>query len=818
MFTAVKTRKVKVYIFGVVACSFISSFGHTSVVPERNNTATLPTITTQSVSISRLDALVDYAASVNLEVVISNEKSLEELVQLKNKTYHLEEFLTFCLQGTSLIYEINDQQIRITPLNEPAVKLRPITIHAANSNTENSLIENASTLNSFSLSNRIAKPMQSVSSKYLERSHAKSLENSIDYISGIEYLQSNTGVHSKFYARGIPAIFTVDGNPHRRPPGSIDPFFLERIDVVHGATVNFVSQGATLNFVTKKPNRKNSQVLELSSNNDNRYRIASDTNRSIHPNSDSNFRLISLYEKEENRTYYHDEKYAIAPSFSTSLYSHDDLLVSMYHSQQKKYPSLMTYHDSVLGYEMDRDKVLGASWANSHTSDSHIAIHYSNPITENNHISVESNWSRYTLDSIVTAPTEPLSESSNNYSQDGDTLLIQYSQKGVRYLSYGLDLSLESMIDMGSNSLLINYGIDGQVLDQMTPHYPAVYLEDPFNIYHPNHEIEQRPVTNRGKLSHRMTSLGASTSIYYPLNNLVQLSLDLRYDDTSFRLDDYREDSTTQIFDWKLNGKFEKYSGELGVSFTLPSNIKIYGSYSQSHSYQPVVDATQISDPYNVSADILPPIENEQYEISLTKSDFDDQLQTQVIWYSINSQNVQSFGRTDDTFINTELRDRNSKGFTIDITGRLSDTVNLIANYSRNLNVHGIVNAANYLNFDIYNSADSFESKQAESTATSIANIWLEYKNEKRNFQDYTISIGAKYVGERYGDANNTFTLAPYRRFDSTINYTGFKNTELAFSIKNIFNTYYYKGSNGGKSLVEIGEGRTLFLTLRKKI
>ncbi|MFL0810016.1 MAG: TonB-dependent receptor [Agarilytica sp.] len=765
----------------------------------------------------RIDALIRIAKQTNMELLISAQKVPPGKIAFDNTTYSISEALQICLSETELSYELINNQIRIYTTEASTTKLKPITV-LGEINTEKTLVSNSSTLSKYSLNNRIAKPTQTISKSYMNANKSNSVEDSLDLVSGVEYFQTTGGFQSKFYSRGIPTVFTIDGNPHRITTNVIDPFFLERIDILQGPSINYVEQGATLNFVTKKPTKRSRVLLEGFSSDNGTYRLASDIN--LNSSTNTSFRLVSLYEERKDKNLLIGEKYALAPSLSTSLFSEDELLISLYHAFQKENPRTITYHHSVLGYKPDRDLIFGADWSFAKSSDSFVSAHYSIPTHNNMLVSTEINWSDYTLDSELAIIGEPIPPGFFPDTQPGDAPVLKFTNKDVRYLSYGLNLSLESEFNLFSKNAFAKFSLDNQILYQTTPHYKAIFLQDTFNIHNPNYDISHTDVQNGGSLDHRIQFLGASYSFLQSLNSKAQWNIDIRYDDTSFRLQDHREESSTSVFDWDISGKFEEFSGELGVRFKLPFSTELYSAHSQSHTYQAVVDADDVDDPFRVEGSILPPVKNYQYELSLEKKLLDGMLSSQLSLYQIESQNIYSFGVSQDgnTYQNTKLNDRTSKGYSLDLKGKLSDSFEILANYSRNTNQQSIVTAANYLNFDISNPANEIKEKRLLSTAKLVANFWLQYKPQQGILRDFSWNIGAKHVGKRHGDDENSFILKPYERFDMTIEYSGLKNTQLALTARNIFDTYYYKSSYGVRYMVELGDPRTIFLTLRTSI
>ncbi len=138
-----------------------------------------------------------------------------------------------------------------------------------------------------------------------------------------------------------------------------------------------------------------------------------------------------------------------------------------------------------------------------------------------------------------------------------------------------------------------------------------------------------------------------------------------------------------------------------------------------------------------------------------------------------------------------------SRGIELDISGQLTDQINLIGTYA-------------YL--------DAWVTKDPALKGNDLANV---ARNTGSLFAVYDfgqvlggdrlrVGTGARYVGERAGDAENTFTLPDYTVADAFASYDtklGGKNLKLQFNVKNMFDKTYYSSSTNAY-LISIGDAR----------
>ncbi len=133
--------------------------------------------------------------------------------------------------------------------------------------------------------------------------------------------------------------------------------------------------------------------------------------------------------------------------------------------------------------------------------------------------------------------------------------------------------------------------------------------------------------------------------------------------------------------------------------------------------------------------------------------------------------------------------------------------------------------SATYLDAE-YAKDEKYEGNRPADVPEYTASVWTRYA-----FTNSTdANLGAIYVGERYGDAANTFKKDGYARFDLGLSHTIKYDQDLTFvarfNVENLFDTDYLAGGgstgkNGyatdGASNVVIGEGRNYMATLQVK-
>ena len=82
---------------------------------------------------------------------------------------------------------------------------------------------------------------------------------------------------------------------------------------------------------------------------------------------------------------------------------------------------------------------------------------------------------------------------------------------------------------------------------------------------------------------------------------------------------------------------------------------------------------------------------------------------------------------------------------------------------------------------------------------------------------DWRVGGGARYIGTRAGDPDNSFTLPDYAVADAFIAWNNRlfgEKTQLRLNVNNLFDKHYYT-SSGGNLRVREGETRNLMVQAR---
>ncbi|MBR0753266.1 TonB-dependent siderophore receptor [Bradyrhizobium jicamae] len=242
-----------------------------------------------------------------------------------------------------------------------------------------------------------------------------------------------------------------------------------------------------------------------------------------------------------------------------------------------------------------------------------------------------------------------------------------------------------------------------------------------------------------------------------------------------------------------------------GAIFKLTEQISLYASYTQS--LKPNSTIAPLSGGGGVVlGNNIAPEGGTQYEAGL-KFDLNKRLSGTVAVYDIEKQNVLVSQLNTATGLNvyTAAGKVRSRGVEVDVTGRLTDQWSMIGSY-------GYTDAR-------VTEDPTYAGKKLQNVALNTASLFLVYDFGTALPGRLRLGGGARYVGDRPGDALNTFGLPSYGVADIFATYETKVQTfpvVYQFNVKNLFNTVYYPSAVNNLN-VAVGDARRFSLSATVK-
>lgn len=239
------------------------------------------------------------------------------------------------------------------------------------------------------------------------------------------------------------------------------------------------------------------------------------------------------------------------------------------------------------------------------------------------------------------------------------------------------------------------------------------------------------------------------------------------------------------------NYTVNKFLPQVGLVYKLNESLSFYGNVSKSFT-----PSTDVDD----NGTTAQPELGTTYEVG-SKWQITPRLDATLALYRIDEKDM-------SVYINGVTRNipkARSSGIELEMNGEVAKDWNLSANYA-------------YDKTEIVkdNVTPDNVGNRLVNAPTNMGSLYLSHTLRWVPVQgDIRLGGGARYVGKRAGDPENSFTMPAYTVADAFISWDNQllgKHTQLQLNINNIFNKEYYT-SSAGNLRVEEGETRNVVLS-----
>jgi iron complex outermembrane receptor protein len=240
-----------------------------------------------------------------------------------------------------------------------------------------------------------------------------------------------------------------------------------------------------------------------------------------------------------------------------------------------------------------------------------------------------------------------------------------------------------------------------------------------------------------------------------------------------------------------------------GVIYKLTDEVSLYASYTQS--LKPTSTIPAFTTNFVVDSSIAPE-EGTQWETGV-KFDINKRLSGTVALYDIDKKNVlvsQLNTNTGATDVRAAGKVR-SRGVEIDVTGRLTDSWSMIGSYA-------------YTDARV-TEVPLLKGNALQNVALNTGSLYLVYDFGTSLPGRLRVGAGGHYVGDRAGDAANTFTLPSYAVADAFATYeTKYQTLPVTYqlNVKNIFDKVYYPSASSS-IFIAVADARRVSLSATVK-
>ncbi|WP_149088584.1 TonB-dependent siderophore receptor [Pseudomonas prosekii] len=243
----------------------------------------------------------------------------------------------------------------------------------------------------------------------------------------------------------------------------------------------------------------------------------------------------------------------------------------------------------------------------------------------------------------------------------------------------------------------------------------------------------------------------------------------------------------------------QKWVPRAGLVYRYTDELSFYGSYTES--FKPNSTIAPLSGSSVVLDGSVAPEEAKSWEIG-ARLEMPGRITGNVALFDIKKRNVLIANSEGPTTIYSAAGEVRSRGLEVDFSGQLSDRWSLIGSYA-------------YTDAEVIEDPD-YKGKKLQNVAKNSGSLSAVYDfGSIVGGDQLRVGAGARYVGERAGNAVNDFDLPGYTVADAFATYdTKVEGQKVKFqlNVKNLFDRTYYT-SAASRFFVSMGDSRQVSLS-----
>ncbi len=246
-------------------------------------------------------------------------------------------------------------------------------------------------------------------------------------------------------------------------------------------------------------------------------------------------------------------------------------------------------------------------------------------------------------------------------------------------------------------------------------------------------------------------------------------------------------------FTANTNGNGQKWVPRVGLVYRYTDELSFYGSYTES--FKPNSTIAPLANKTILDGS-LEPEQSKSWELG-TKLDIPGRITASAALFNIEKRNVLVQVGDGLTSVYSVAGKVRSRGLELDASGQLTDKWSVIGSYA-------------YTDAEVTEDPE-YKGNRLQNVAKNTGSLSAVYDfGSILGGDQLRVGAGARYVGERSGDAANSFDLPGYTVADAFATYdTKIEGQKVKFqlNVKNLFDRTYYT-SAVNTQFVSIGDAR----------
>ena len=626
------------------------------------------------------------------------------------------------------------------------------------------------------------------------------LEDVAKNVSGVQPGNSDGNYYDGFIVRGFDIGNSTYRNGFRIQNTQSETVNLERLEVLKGAAAMLygrIQPGGMLNLVTKKPLATPYYSLQQQFGSYELYRTTLDATGPVPGNNDLLYRFNLAYQNNDSfRDFINTERIFIAPSLTWNASPSTQFNVNMEYRHEN---SASDYGLPAVGNRpapIPISRNLGEPDSNQLADAWLVEFTGSHAFNDDWLLKggVNANSTEYVWQDVGNRSGRLFPDAQGNPERILERGV--WFGPGNRY-SQGVYLDLTGHFETWSAKHDVLVGGDYYNFESdfsiYTNHFSPIGC--PIDIYAPTYGcVDFAKYTNLAKTAPDYNSRNNEEwgGIYFQDQITLWDKLHIlgggRYDWATVQ-SGYSPTSLNDIgpLNTAHNGRFNP---RVGVTYQPRHWLSVYGNYTESLGS---------SNGSSNTGQVFAPQTATQYEGGVKLAW--EALTANLAYYHLTKDNI--LGTDPNTGFSVPLGKARSQGIEVDVSGRVTDQLNLIATYA-------------FTDARLSNSNNEGPAKsRLPNVPEHQASFWVKYELTPQ----FSIGSGAYMVGQRQGDPVGSFQLPGYVRWDAMAAYKweiGKSRLTAQVNINNILDKEYYKsGQTWTRLRIPAGEPLSVLGSLR---
>lgn len=602
--------------------------------------------------------------------------------------------------------------------------------------------------------------ISTVTRQQMDDQGAQTVDQALRYTTGA-YTQDGTDIRfDQLQARGFDMDSYLDGlglfqSPRFATP-RIDPYLLDRIDVLFGPSSVLYGQGSPgglANFVSKQPTETPYHEIVMQAGNHNNYQLGFDFSGPVDRDRTVLYRITGLGRDARTQvSNIKDQRIAIAPSLTIRPDRNTTFTLQGGYQRDPNgglfnpVPSSGTLFANPNG-RLGPDQYFG----NPDTDGMHRTQYWFGYQFEhqfNDTWSVSQNLRYLHIDEryYQTSVTSALGADNRSVDMWGNVDYEHWSQ-------FGVDTHAQAKFKTGDVAHTVLFGLDyRRVLggDDM-----GGAIAGQLDLFSPNYS-SLAMMTPNTRLDYALSQLGTYAQDELRYRNWV-LTLGIRED---WATTNQQSNSTVQ------HARDHAFTWRAGLAYEFSNGIVPYFSYAKS--FKPVLGSSAAGAPFV-------PTTGKQYEVGVRYQPPGYQAYFRLAAYDLRQDNV-STTDPDNAAYSVQTGQVRSRGIEAEAHVNLTDELKLIASYA-------------YLDQRVTEDTTLTGTRPVSAPRHNAA-LWADYTLHQGPLRNLGFGAGVRYMGNTEGSSTGTFQVPSRVLADAALHYD-WRQWRLGLNINNVFNREY---------------------------